>query len=76
MISRLKNPESSGPREEITNRVVEHGRREKRRRTENAIRRNCETLVRGVREWGEKKDTERVKGKRRRDDEREGEQDE
>lgn len=43
MISRLKNPESSSPRE-ITNRVVEQGMREKRRRTGNAIRRTAKHL--------------------------------
>lgn len=57
MISRLKNPESAGPREEITNRVVEHGTREKRRRTENAIRRTAKHLFVEFAN-GEKKKTE------------------
>lgn len=67
MISRLKNPESSALREEITNRVVEHGAREKRRRKDRERdKENCEALVRGVRERGEKeRDGEGARGERR-----------
>lgn len=76
MISRLKNPESLDPREEITSRVVEHGTRGKRRGTENTIRRTAEHLFVEFANGEEKGDRERVKGEKRREDEREGEQDE
>jgi len=74
MISRLKNPESLGPRGEITSRVVEHGTRKKKRGTRNAIRRTAEHLF--VEFANGKKKRDRIKGERRREDEREGEQNE
>lgn len=76
MISRLKNPKSLGPREEITTGVVEHGTRGKRRGTGNAIRRTAEHLFEEFANGEKKRDRERVKGEKRKEDEREGEQDE
>jgi len=76
MISRLKNPKSLSPREEITSRVVEHGTRGKRRGTGNAIRRTAEHLFVEFANGEKKRDRERVKGEKRKEDEGEGEQDE
>lgn len=73
MISRLKNPESSGPREEIMRRVVEHGTRGKRRGTGNAIRRTAEHLFVEFANGEKKRDRERIKGVRRRKETKERE---
>lgn len=61
MISRLKNPESSGPREEITSGGTWYAREKERDRERD--KENCGALVRGVREWGEKE--RQRKGKKR-----------
>lgn len=64
MISRLKNPESSDLREEITNRVVEHGAREKRRRIGNAIRRTAKHLFAEFANGEKRRETEKEREER------------